>query len=350
MPNNDHVIKVSVRRYTGEEEDGYAARTYLQACEDAMHLAGTTEPADKIAFVRDRVAPSSRAEYLLQSFLLSADVIGDDYDKFTQNFLRIFGGGGETTLITQINNVVEEVSSNLGSLDLWESTVPPNHQTEACVRMLKKEGWLENNGAYITTEKFTKFLQLLLCMLQAQEKVRLAALSLQFLPTDDIGEFFTQIERNLAENRWATAVSVASNPPSISPSYSYVSTLAKKQAMTCDYCHKVGHISKKCLKRKNDQRNSTSVKDDWAAKPAFGGVTPSVKANASPETSNAPEVSSKTNQTHSYYCAYHGHQGTHSTERCYSLQRMREDHERKRFSGGKSSGKPLVLWHKTQDK
>ena len=82
VPTNQTLLKVlptesSVRRFTGEE-DGYAARTYLKACEDVMRQAGTTSSADKIAFTRARVEPGSQAERLLQSIALSPEAVNND--------------------------------------------------------------------------------------------------------------------------------------------------------------------------------------------------------------------------------------------------------------------------------
>lgn len=250
----------------------------------------------------------------------------------------MFGGGAETSLQMQVNEIVEQVTSNLGSLGIWEMSVPVSHQAEALMDTLKNKGWLQDNNESMKTENVDKFIQLLLCMLQAQPKVRDAALTLELKPTDDIGHFITKMETNMRQGKRESTVAVASTPSSTDPIPSYAAAVAKKQMVTRDYCHKVGHTSKKCLKRKKEQRTNTSTKDDWTNKPSSGGVTPSVRPTTTPKMSNVPDASGKSNSMHSHYCALHGHQNTHTTDRCYSLQKMRKEHESKRFSGGKPSG------------
>ena len=329
--------EASVRRYTGDE-DGYTARTYISACEDVMRHAGTTAPKDKIAFVRSRVAPNSRAERLLESVLLSSTIIGDDYDTFKENFLLVFGGGAESSLLKQINHVTEDVASRLGALDLWDSSVPSGNVTEACIRLLEKEDWLQDNKTSLSTVNLRKFLQIFFMMLYARGNVRKAASSLTFKPTDKISQLFTQIEAKVTEKGGARGPAVASILPPTDPTPSYAAAVVKKPAMTCDYCHKVGHNSKRCLKRRKDEGKNTSARDDWTPKPASGETAPSVRPKTTYKSSHMPEASGKANQQRNYYCALHGQQGSHGTDRCYSLRRMREDEERKRFSGVKSSG------------
>lgn len=350
-PNNANPIPLKVlpteapvRRYTGEDE-GYSARAYLKACEDAMRHAGTTEPADKIAFVRARLAPNSRAERLLQSVAFSAEVTGDDYETFKENFLRVFGGGAGTTLIQQLNQVVERVGDNFRSLDVWDSSIPVHHIPEDCIRILKKENWLESDGESIKTEKLSKFLQIFVFMLHAQDKVSSTALTMNFQPTDQITEFLSKLDvkmRQKEKETGATAVAAASIPSHNDPDPSYVAEVSKKQTVTCDYCHKVGHMAKRCLKRRKDL-NITSTKGDWTTKPASGATTPSVRPKTTQRMASVPETSGKTSQTRSFYCAIHGQQTTHSTDRCYNVQRLREEHERKRGSGGRSSGEAARL-------
>lgn len=63
------------------------------------------------------------------------------------------------------------MTSNLGSLGIWEMSVPVSHQAEALMDTLKNKGWLQDNNESMKTENVDKFIQLLLCMLQAQAKV-----------------------------------------------------------------------------------------------------------------------------------------------------------------------------------
>ena len=81
-------------------------------------------------------------------------------------------------------------------------------------------------------------------MLHVKGNVRRAALTLSLEATGEIAEFLTQVESKLAEEGGTTAAAVASSCPVVVPSHSYKATVAKKPAVTCDYCHKVGHVLK----------------------------------------------------------------------------------------------------------
>lgn len=53
-------VETNVKPFTGQDED-YSVRTFLSMCENVMWQSGTTDDVHKIAFVRSRLAPGSRA-------------------------------------------------------------------------------------------------------------------------------------------------------------------------------------------------------------------------------------------------------------------------------------------------
>ena len=329
--------EASVRRYSGEDE-GYTARTYLKTCEDVMRNAGTTAPAEKIAFVRSRVAPNSRAERLLHGAIFSEEIILGSYDTFKEIFLNAFGRGADVTLLKQIVQMADGMTTNAATLDNWDWCIPMQNVVDTLLPILKKEGWTSDNDTNMPMTRVVKLIQLIVGMVYARPKVRKAALSLEYKPDDMITTVFSKVQNKLMEKEGATAVAVASIPSSDDPSPSYAAAVAKKQKVACDYCHKVGHTSKRCLKRKKDQSNHTSMKDDWTTKPASWGATPSVRPKTTPRMSSVPEAAGKTGQPRSYHCIVHGPQSTHSTDRCYQLQKLRDAVEQKRHSGGRPSG------------
>ncbi len=98
----------SIRQFVTFEAD-YTARQYLIFCESAIVYSSITEDHDKIAFIRSRLLPGSRALNLMQSSAFAAGDIGVNYEIFKENFIKIFLG------------VV-----NLGSLDKWPTRYIPS--------------------------------------------------------------------------------------------------------------------------------------------------------------------------------------------------------------------------------
>ncbi len=65
----------SIRQFSGSETD-YTARQFLDLCESAIINSSITEYHDKIAFIRSRLMPGSRALNLMQSSAFAAGDIG----------------------------------------------------------------------------------------------------------------------------------------------------------------------------------------------------------------------------------------------------------------------------------
>ncbi len=159
-----------------------------------MRHAGTTGSPDKISFIRSHVGTNSRAELLLGSVVLTREVIGDDYDKFVKHFLSVFGGGAETTVLKQINHVVEQVTSHLGSLDVWEGSVPANFLSDGFMTSLKEGKWFDDNK--ITYDKMVKIMQLVFYMFCTRSPVREAAVELEFQPNGELADLFLRRPRS----------------------------------------------------------------------------------------------------------------------------------------------------------
>ena len=331
-------IESSVRSFTGEE-DGYSAHIFINACEDVMRLSDISLSAEKISFIRAHVKPDSRAHFLLNSVALSHRRIGDDFNTFKNYFFRIFNGGLTTSLIKQLNNVVETVKVKLGSQELWEASIPANIFTENCLRTLKENGWLSDNQQNLPVENFLKFLELFFYLLNAKDKVRRATLPLVFSPRDRLEVLISNVENSLAERGEDTGQATASQIPNGSISYNTGQTsfaaVVAKEVIVCKYCGQVGHVETSCLKCKQDMRSTSSVES---------------KPN-SRENIPIPEIPSSDNQygqgsfrahqvfSREYFCAMHG-QCFHTTDRCRQLRQIRAENELRRASRRVSSGEP----------
>ncbi len=82
---------ISIRQFSGSDLD-FSARQFLDLCESVIVNSSITEDHDKIAFIRSRLMPGSRALLLMQSSAFSAADIGTNYEVFKKNFIKIFFG------------------------------------------------------------------------------------------------------------------------------------------------------------------------------------------------------------------------------------------------------------------
>ncbi len=81
---------ISIRQFSGSDAD-YTARQFLDSCEAAI-VNSITEDHDKIAFIRSRLLPGSRALLMTQSSAFIQTDIGTNYDAFKNNLIKNFGG------------------------------------------------------------------------------------------------------------------------------------------------------------------------------------------------------------------------------------------------------------------
>ncbi len=103
-----------------------------------MKNSDVHSPADKIAFIQAPLQPGSRALSLVQSTAFASRKIWQDYDKFRENFLSVFSGGAETTIVRQVNHAVETSIASLSSQNLWDASIAANTLTEVCITILEQ--------------------------------------------------------------------------------------------------------------------------------------------------------------------------------------------------------------------
>ncbi len=77
-----------------------------------MQNSAIREGPDKIAFIRSRLKPGSRALLMMQSSAFASADIGTDYDVFRENFITIFGGGNESSVVRQVAHTVDILQKN----------------------------------------------------------------------------------------------------------------------------------------------------------------------------------------------------------------------------------------------
>ncbi|XP_063865078.1 uncharacterized protein LOC135103061 [Scylla paramamosain] len=331
-----------IRPFSGEDED-YGAFQFITLCEGVMNIYDIYGHADRISFVRSRLQPGSRACCVMQGAAFSVTIIQQDYDKFRQNFLNVFSSGATTLVVKQTMAVVESVTHNLGRKDVWEASLPANILAESCLRILHQAGWC--SGAYITTDNVTKFLGLLVYMLHVQPRIRLAALSIPFHPSEHLDDFVYALDDKLREmGRAAAAVNSADSNTNFTEAASQPSDSVPvaTQAAVCSYCHKAGHKESKCFRKRADSRKKTSGGE---CLPKFTSVPkerPSVRPKAAftsrakgsptrPANHGGSGKWAAPQHTPVLRCALHG-AGNHSTERCFQIKNLRKKVKQKQFT------------------
>ncbi len=127
---------ISIREYSGSDHD-YSARQFLDLCESAIQNSAITEGPDKIAFIRSRLKKGSRVLLLMQSSAFASSDIGTDYDVFKQNFITVFDGGNEPSIVRQVAHTVDTLQKNASTKPVWDGLVEANQLSMDCLRSLK---------------------------------------------------------------------------------------------------------------------------------------------------------------------------------------------------------------------
>ncbi len=94
LPNS-----ASVREFSGTDADYYSARDFIRQCEDVMTNSFVADNGDKIAFVRSRLLPGSRAFSLMQASTFTEPQERKNYPEFRSNFLETFGKAEKCSLL-----------------------------------------------------------------------------------------------------------------------------------------------------------------------------------------------------------------------------------------------------------
>ncbi len=110
-PIREIPTNISIRQFSGSDAD-YTARQFLDLCEAAIVNSSITEDHDKIAFIRSRLLPGSRALLMMRSSAFTHTDIGTNYDAFKKNFTKIFFGGNKTSIVRHIAHTVKTLQKN----------------------------------------------------------------------------------------------------------------------------------------------------------------------------------------------------------------------------------------------
>lgn len=363
-------VETSVKPFTGQDED-YSVRTFLSMCENVMRQSGTTDDVDKIAFVRSRLAPGSRALKMMQSVTFLPRNLGSDYELFKKKMLRVFGGSAETPLMQQLNSIVEKISEGPRTEDPWDASIPAGEQMESCMRVLQEQGWgVAPDKTTITFDSLSKFFEVFFLLFNVKGRTRHALQSLPYGPNDSFDALITAAENKMKEGKGDTPVAMAITDDVPVESYAAV---VKGRPEVCSYCSKTGHTDKRCFKRKKDLQGAGAETGDSTLSAqsthstqerafstrskqfthtqthaTFSSDIHHIAAKQIPPppptalytTGRSPNFHYHMDSSYSqplYFCHVHGH-GHHSSDRCRRIAQKRADIEARYISGSQPSG------------
>ena len=239
-------VETNVKPFTGQDED-YSVRPFLSMCENVMRQSGTTDDVDKIAFVRSRLAPGSRALKMMQSVTFLPRNLGADYELFKKKMLRVFSGSTETPLMQQLYSIVEKVLEGPRTEDPWDASIPAGDQMESCMRVLKEQDWgVAPDKTTITFDSLSKFFEVFFLLFNVKGRTRHAFQSLPYGPNDSFDVLITAAENKMKEGECDAPVAVAITDEVPVESYAAV---VKSCPEVCSYCSKTGHTENRCFKR-----------------------------------------------------------------------------------------------------
>ncbi len=293
---------ISIRQFSGSDVD-YSARQFLDLCESDIVNSSITEDHDKIAFIRSRLLPGSRALLLMQSSAFASSDIGSNYEIFKKNFIKIFGGGNKPSIVRQVAHTVESLQKNASTKPIWDGMVDANQLAQDCIKSLKDANWITNGQ--ISENNLKKFLEFSYYFFQIPDKARRASLTLNFKPGGKLVDFVSDLEIKLQEHAQITDVKASVAAPIQS---------ASKSSLLCYTCKEAGHIAKNC-KLKDSAKSSN--RDSY-----------NKKFHEYKHNTNTHKASNSSSYKKTYFCHLHG-AGSHDTEKCYTIQKLKEDHKAK---------------------
>ncbi|XP_050709962.1 uncharacterized protein LOC126994714 [Eriocheir sinensis] len=187
----------SIRQFSGGETD-FSARQFLDLCESAIVNSSITEDHDKIAFIRSRLLPGSRALNLMQSSAFASGDIGVNYEVFKGNFIKIFGGGSKPSIVRQMAHTVESLQKNSSTKPIWDAMIEANQLAVDCVKSLEDALWLP--GGCMQKHQVKTAFELFFYLFHISEKNRRSALPLAFKPSGKLVDFVSELEVKVQEH------------------------------------------------------------------------------------------------------------------------------------------------------
>ncbi len=143
----------SVRAFSGTDAD-YSARDFIRQCNDVITNSFVTANGDKIAFVRSRLQPGSRACCLMQASAFTEPQESKNYPEFRSNFLETFGEAEKRSLLKALNAGAKTVWTVSDGKDMFITQISANRVATDWLKCLKDTGWFEreNNDLYSNYE------------------------------------------------------------------------------------------------------------------------------------------------------------------------------------------------------
>ncbi|RUM27773.1 MAG: hypothetical protein DSY32_05095 [Aquifex sp.] len=341
----------SVRQFSGTESD-YSAQEFITLCEDVIQGSNVVTDQDKIAFIRSRLVTGSRAAGIMRGSAFSAKHTKNNYETFKSNFLQVFGGGSQNTLVTQVAHVVETLKANATPYPLWEALAGANQLSDECIKCLEDSQWFQ--GDNLSKDNTKKFLEFLFYMFQISEVARYHSLTLSYKHVDQLLDFVSalQTQLQLTKNLTRLPTSIAATLPSEPETNQSYAAAAAQSVNICTYCKRPGHNERRCYRKQREgRRTATSVGDvDKNVDQVIEGnpsVRPKVKAvsndyanrqRSAVSTASGTSARGFTSRRPSLFCMFHGN-CQHSTEQCSTILKMCEDKGQRHTPGGsKPSG------------
>ncbi len=148
---------------------------------------------------------------LMQSSAFASSDIGTDYDVFKHNFITIFGGGNEPSIVRQVAHTVDTLQKNASTKPVWDGLVEANQLSMDCLRSLKDNKQI--TAGQMSEDNVKKFLEFFCYFFHIQEKARRASLTLNFKPGGKVIDFVKELVVKLQEHSQITDVKSTAAAP-----------------------------------------------------------------------------------------------------------------------------------------
>ncbi len=324
-------IPETISAFRGENPQE-RAHDFIRLCEDVMTRSNTITDEDKISFVRSKLA--GEAAHMMNTSAFSPLEIGTSYANFKKNFLNIFGGKSQTDLMVLASKVGLRFAAEINSLHEMKALIPTHQFVTDFMDVLRLNNWFQGNS--MTETDFRRLLEFIFYISLVNGEVKKTASHFRFKPGDTVADLAVLIreKRGLPGASPETQTSLVAPLMDDDQSQPCAAAMARP-GNVCSYCHKIGHVEKRCYKKQKDQKLAAN-KSDLENKTKGGNLSVRPKPGASPHV--------KTGRTRSYrdvatqYCLIHG-QCKHSSEQCKDIINMRiEKQARANLNSTRQSG------------
>ncbi len=116
----------------------------------------------------------------MQSSAFATADIGTNFEVFKKNFLRIFWGGPQHSVVKLVTHTVDKLQKNMFTCEIYDGLVGANQLAVESIKTLQDNDWTQGNN--ITLANMKLFLELLYYMFHIPQKARCVAWSLKIKP------------------------------------------------------------------------------------------------------------------------------------------------------------------------